>query len=279
MSKELTVNQNDLTIQNVILEIVKRTDVDPERLEKFLDLQIKMEERQAKQKFAESLAGFQGDCPPILKKKTVGFGTGEKAVSYSYSPLDEIVHIIKPVLQKWGLSFTFNCKRLDEKTNELITVVTHKQGHAEHYSHFYYSLHEGQGNTSQRLKSALTYAKRAALENALGLVTAGEDDDAKRAHDRMASEEQIEHIHRLILRTKSDLPKLLEFMKLDGLEGISDADADRAIHALKQKKQTDKVESKKIEPKQKSETKKTSNQFGPPSFKDDEFPDFNGGKK
>lgn len=265
------VKSESESIGSAILRVVAQKDIDPERLEKFLDLQFKMEERQAKSAFAESLAGFQGDCPSIIKNKKVGFGSGEKAVNYSYSPLDEIVHIIRPVLKKYGLSFSFDCRRIDDKTNELVTILTHKQGHSESYSHFYFSCADGQGNMSQRIKSALTYAKRAALESALGLVTAGEDDDALRATDRPATEEQLTQVKELAELKKADVKKLLVFLEVASFDDLTDFGATKAIHALKQKSDIKVVKKESV----KQETKK---EFGPPVFTDDDFPEFKGKK-
>lgn len=165
------------SVEMALLEIVKRPDIDPDRLEKFLDLQIKMEERQSKAKFFDALSSFQGECPIISKSKRVKF----KSVDYNYSPLDEMAEVIKPILNKWGLSYSFNLRDSgNESLVELITTVRHRGGHSEETSYFFNRYHDDDRmNKNQKAKSSVTYAKRAALENALGIVTGDNDDDGQ----------------------------------------------------------------------------------------------------
>lgn len=225
-------------IQSALIEIVKRTDIDPDRLEKFLDVQIKMEERQQEKAFNKALAGFQGDCPIIPKSKKVNFKSNSgNTTQYNYAPLEEIAEVIKPHLDKWELSYRFKVKEIDDKKHELITVISHSLGHSEESGLPFNPIHDDQRmNTSQRRKSALSYIKRTGIENALGLVTADEDDDARSAVDREATESQIKQIYALIEETKSNLPDFLNFLQVESLETMSEQEANRGLNALITKK-------------------------------------------
>lgn len=241
MSNELALKEKDegaLTIQDALLEIVQRTDIDPDRLEKFLDLQIKMEERQQKQAFQKALAGFQKECPVIPKTRKINFQSNSgKTTKYNYSPLDEIVSIIKPIMAKWGLSYSFDINKGASDQDELITTVYHEDGFEKSFSYFFFALHDDtRMNQSQRVKSSITYAKRAGLENALGIVTAEEDDDARRAVDTPVSDEQIKTINKLMEKTNTGEKRLLAFLKVDSLDELSAYDAKKAIKALKEKR-------------------------------------------
>jgi hypothetical protein len=229
--------QKSVSMQDALLAIVQRTDIDPDRLEKFLDLQIKMENRQAERSFNEALAGFQGECPIIQRTRKVEFTAASgKTTKYNYSPLDEIVHIIKPLLDKYGLSYSFNVQA-GEKSSKLLTKIRHKDGHSETTELEFETLHDdGRMNLSQRRKSAITFTKRAGLENALGIVTAEEDDDARRAIDNPATEAQIAEIEKLIIDTKSDLTKFKAAFQIQAVTDFSEFEARDAIHALKEKR-------------------------------------------
>ena len=242
MTKSLTkietpeVPKKEFSMQEALLEIVTRKDIDPDRLEKFLDLQIKMENRQAELAFNNALAQFQGDCPIIQKSRKIDFEAAKGRVKYNYSPLDEIVHIVKPLLSKYGLAYTFDIKA-GQGTSELITTITHRDGFSKTSSYTFDTIHDdGRMNSSQRRKSALTYAKRAGLENALGIVTSEEDDDARRAVNDPITAGQIEEIQELIRVTKSDVPKFLAFLNVKSLEDMSEYEGRRAIMALKEKR-------------------------------------------
>lgn len=196
-------------IKSALLEIVQRKDIDPERLEKFLELQIKMENRQAQQRFNEAFAAFQGECPVIVKKNKVSFGS----TNYDYAALDEIVAIAKPLLKKHGLSYSFNIS-IDGETSILTTIINHADGYTKDFQYYFDTLHDdGRMNVSQRRKSAVTYAKRAALENALGIVTAGEDDDARRAIDNPMSEGQATEIREKLSELDRTEEKFLSYFK------------------------------------------------------------------
>lgn len=224
-------NQPTLNVQDALLKVVQRSDIDPERLEKFFDLQIKMENRQREQEFNEALSGFQGECPVIPKSKKVKFNT----TSYEYAPLDEIVHIIKPFLSKYGLSYSFDT-RSEGSTTTLITTIFHKGGHSKQYYYTFDSVGDGgQMNGQQRRKSAMTYAKRAGLENALGIVTAGEDDDARRSSETPASKIQIETIKELMPEAQVTLKMFMEKFGSDP-ENLSEKTAKAAINTLRTRK-------------------------------------------
>lgn len=227
------------TINDALLQIVMRKDIDPDRLEKFLDLQIKVETRQAEKDFAEAMASFQGSCPIIKKTKGVNFTSKSGSTTkYNYSPLDEIVHIIKPLLEQNGLSFSFDIQPSgDRGLCCLLTTIGHRGGHSKSFRYEFPDIHDDtRMNESQRRKSALTFAKRAGLENALGIVTTEEDDDARRAVDAPISKEQVEEIGRLMKLTDTNEKVFLKFCQCDSFSELSDYDAKKAITALKTKR-------------------------------------------
>ena len=227
----VTVSQGN-EIQNALIEVVKRKDIDPERLEKFLDIQIRMEERQNEQAFNDAFANFQAECPIIPKTKRVNF----KSVDYTYAPLDEMVHLIKPIMGKYGLGFSFNLSTEDSMMC-LTTIITHKNGGTRAYQYYFNPLHDdARMNDSQRRKSAITFAKRSALENALGIVTAESDDDARRALDNPATDEQLEKIRSLCKTTDTTEASLLSFLKLESLDYLSAQEAKKTINSLNAKR-------------------------------------------
>lgn len=235
----MSLVKDETRIQSAILEIVQRKDIDPERLEKFLDLQFKAEAIHAKKAFQQALAMFQGECPIIPKTKKVDFTSKSgNRTAYNYSPLDEIVHIIKPILTKYGFSFTFDIQLTENPELGLLkTKIYHAEGHSEEFMYYFPRVHDDQRmNMAQRVKSALTFAKRAALENALGIITAEEDDDARRSEDIEATDKQIKEIKRLIKVTKTDETTFLTWLKAEAIESLTALEAKKAIHALKQKK-------------------------------------------
>ena len=221
--------KKDTSMRDALMTVMSRTDIDPERLEKFLDLQIKMENRQAESALNEALAGFQAECPIIQKTK--------KSHNSSYAPYDEIKHVVKPIAHKYGLSWSFSVSDKSETIKEIVITVRHKDGAQFNSSYLFPSMDDGgKMNGSQRTKSANSYAKRVVLENALDIASADMDDDARRAIDNPATTEQISEIEKLIIDTRSDFAKFKAAFQIQNLEDFSALEAKDAIHALKEKR-------------------------------------------
>lgn len=226
------------TMQTALIELASREDVDTNKLKELIELQERMEDKQAKKLFQSALAGFQKDCPIIKRIKKVDFkAKSGNHTKYDYAPLDEIVHIIKPVLARYELSFTFDIANPIEKQSTIITTIYHSSGYEKDFTYFFNPLHDDtRMNQSQRAKSAVTYAKRAALENALGIVTAGEDDDAKRAIDTPVTSEQVDTINSLCNYTDTPPEALYKYLRIESISDLSQTEADNAIKSLKQKR-------------------------------------------
>ena len=227
----------DVKLESPLVALASREDINPEKLEKLLDLQERYELKQQEREFLTAMAKFQGECPTIVRRKKVDFKskTGS-STKYDYAPLDEIVETIRPFLSKNGLSYYFDTK-LEGNFITIETTVCHSGGFKKSFNYQSDSLHDdARMNSSQRRKSALTYAKRAGLENAFGLVTAGEDDDARRAIDKPINEDQLKEIVKLVRLTSTDEQKFLSYLKVDDIEELSFKGAEKAINTLKQKR-------------------------------------------
>ena len=215
-------------------------DFTHETISKVFDNYFKAEEMKKQSEFCKAFSSFQSECPLIKQTKKVKNKDG--TTRYSHAVLDEMTYIINPILGKNGLSFSFNLLETEsEGKAKLETIVYHVSGHKQVSYYIFDTLDDGgHMNNSQRRKSALSYAKRAALENALGLATTGEDDDAVRAIDKTITQEQKEEIEQLIKETNTDIGQFVKFLKIESMERLESLDelsAKKAIKALRQKRQ------------------------------------------
>lgn len=230
--KEVTAVNEETSIVSAIAELSQKENFNAETFEKLIGLQREMKADQQREAYAEAFAKFQAECPIIKKTKKVSYSS----TNYDYASLDEMVYTIKPILGKHGLSFAFDTRKEDSEM-VLVTTVKHCKGHQESFEFFFSALDDGgKMNNSQRRKSAITYAKRSALENALGLVTAGEDDDARRAIENPATEEQLTKINSLLKSTDTPEGQFLNYLKIESLEMLSTADAKKALNLLNSKR-------------------------------------------
>lgn len=150
-----------------------------ETIEKLMGIRRELNAEAAKKAFNESLALFQQECPIIKKGK---FGAKN---AYKYAPLDSIISQVQPLLTKYGFSFTVTSD-VEKDWVKAICKVTHRAGHSES-SEFKIptDARNTMMNDPQRYAGSLTFAKRYAFCNSLGILTGDEDKDG--AGDTKAS--------------------------------------------------------------------------------------------
>lgn len=180
MSKEQEVSvvkqkKSDTSVDAFIKQAIT-ANVPVETMEKLFALREKVKAEQAKEAFVAALATFQSECPVIQKTKKVMNKDGV-TVRYQFAPIDSIVEQIKKPLSKAKLSYTWTVKNEAAKVMA-ICKVTHVLGHSEESSFEIPIDPEGYMTAPQKVASALTFAKRYSLCNALGISTGDEDTDA-----------------------------------------------------------------------------------------------------
>jgi hypothetical protein len=134
------------------------------------------------------MADFQRQVPAIPKTKTAQITTrGGGRYSYSYAPLEEILRVTRPVMAPLGLSISWRSGKVDGTSVSVICQVAHTLGHVEDSGTVTVPVtagDDGRGaNPSQRVASAMTYAKRYSLLGILGLAPEEDDDSASASGD------------------------------------------------------------------------------------------------
>lgn len=173
MNKEI-VKKEETQVQTLIAQAIEK-GLPVETMEKLLAMQERWEAAQAKKEFVSALAQFQSDCPVVGKTKKVLNKDG--TVRYQYAPLDSIVEKIKKPLKSAGLSYTWDVKN-EQGFITAVATITHERGYSQ-TSEFKIPIDtEGYMTAPQKYASALTFAKRYSLCNALGISTGEEDTDA-----------------------------------------------------------------------------------------------------
>lgn len=179
-TKEIVLSQNE-KLENTketsrFIELAIKNGLSVETMEKLFSLHEKVKAEQAKTNYLNALANFQGECPIIGKDKIV-FNKDGRTVRYQYAPLDSIISQVKDILSKNRLSYRWE---VENKAGVIRTtaIITHEDGHSEESSFEVPIDEEGYMTAPQKYASALTFAKRYAFCNALGISTGDEDTDA-----------------------------------------------------------------------------------------------------
>lgn len=157
-----------------------REKVAIDQLEKLLAMRKDLRAEAARAAFHDAMAAFQAECPVIKKNKTARV---KDKFSYTYADLGSIVKQTKPLLKRHGFSFRIELeyKRMEGWKGGVQTatcIVTHVLGHSER-SEFTAPLDsEAVVNDMQKAAAAGSFAKRQAFNNAFGILTSDEDNDA-----------------------------------------------------------------------------------------------------
>lgn len=174
-TKEVALVESN-EVNSFITEAIAKS-LPVETMQKLFELRKEVKAEQAREEFMRAMANFQKDCPVIVKRKIVTEKGGQE-VRYKYAPLDDIVEQVKKPLAENELSYDF----ITEDTGTFLNVtctVTHALGYSKTSSFKIPIGTEAFMSDVQKYGARVTFAKRYAFCNALGILTGDEDTDAK----------------------------------------------------------------------------------------------------
>jgi len=148
-----------------------------ETMERLLAMRTQIKAEQAREAFNHAMSRFQRACPIINKTKQVK-NKNSNSVRYSYAPLEDIVSQVRGVLSDCGLNYSFDTSPGVNGDISVKCTIRHVDGHQESSSFSAPIDKDAYMNAPQKVAATHTYAKRYALCDALGILTANEDDDA-----------------------------------------------------------------------------------------------------
>lgn len=209
----------------VLLQSAIEKGLDPDQLGKLMDLQERYERKVAETAFANALAAFQSECPPIGKLRRA-------ADRFKYAAFEDIMRIVSPLLAKNGITIAFDSEQADG--NLKVTVRLRVGSYFEDRTFATPIPMSLKVSEPQQFGAALSYAKRYAVVGALNLVMADEDDEnTMRAWSvKPISKDQIADIERLIAETGSDLARFLEAFKVKSLAEMTQEQHARALRQM-----------------------------------------------
>lgn len=208
-------------------------------LEKLVELEARVSARNAAREFADALAQFQADCPPIQRTSTakVVSDRGGVKFTYNYAELDEIADTIRPLLHALGFSYGWDSETI-QGVHTCTCTLRHRNGHSQ-TARFTCTV-EGSPAMSgpQKHASALTFARRYSLVQVLGLTMTDPDPDGKA--DPTAGPEDIERVEDMIAAceeagAKIDRVKFLAWLGVETLADLTVAQVEAAMRELKVK--------------------------------------------
>lgn len=172
--KDLTIKNNEVLNPQALISQAIQNNTPIETMERLLLMRKELKAEKARDEFFKDLSRFQSECPVIEKRNPVYDKNGK--LRYKFAPLDDIVSQVKPLLLKYGFAYIIETIQ-DKDSVGAICKVFHQLGHSEK-SEFRVPIDmSAYMNIAQKVASALTFAKRYAFCDALGIMTGIGDDD------------------------------------------------------------------------------------------------------
>jgi hypothetical protein len=178
-----------------------------DELAKLMDLQERWEKNEARKKFVEAMNAFKTNPPSITKNKTVTYGSGDRATSYSHATLDHVCEAVTKGLSEHGISHRWKVDQ-DKDSIKVTCILTHDMGHSEETTLYGSPDTSGSKNSIQAIGSTVTYLERYTLLAATGLAAANQDNDAQDAGTNGELQERIDWLGSA--RNKDELKSLFQ---------------------------------------------------------------------
>lgn len=216
MSNEVATQENAPVSTSEVASVVSMIEraavnplVDIDKMERLLEMQERILNRQAEAVFTAALADLQSDLPAIKERGSIKDRAGN--VQSTYALWEDINDAIKPVLQRHGFALSF---RTDFTNGISVTgVLSHKCGHREQTSIVLPADTSGSKNSVQSIGSSVSYGKRYAAGALLNLTSHGEDDDGKAADpDPVVSQVQATMIAKKLAKCSDKAKKVFADM-------------------------------------------------------------------
>lgn len=206
-------------------------NVDIDKMERLLQMQERVIDRQSKAAYAAALAQMQPELPVICERGKIKVGNETRS---TYALWEDINEAIKPVLAAHGFAISFRTGRQEDKI--VVTgILSHREGHSEETTMHLPIDTSGSKNNVQAVGSSTSYGKRYTASALLNLTSRGEDDDGRAAGGTINAAE-LSRIQSLIVEVAADIPKFCKYMRVEKIEEIAAKDFERAVAALEGKR-------------------------------------------
>lgn len=229
---------------SAIVMLAKDPSVDVSKLGALVEMQERMEKRQAEKEFSTAFIRLAPRLPRIKKNGTLEYPVdknkpdGEKRKIANFAKFEDIDEAIRPIISAEGFATSFNTTPRQGDGGGLLVTCTlrHEGGHSTETSIPVPLDSSGGKNNLQGYGSTLSYGKRYSLCAALNIITEGADDDGAKGGIQYIGPGQRAQIKKLIEDTGTNEIRFLEAIGVAEVEDIKVGEFTIAINLLNSKK-------------------------------------------
>lgn len=214
------------SVMNLIAEAAMNPEMDIAKLEKLMDLQQRLLDRDAKAAFDADFVKMKPELPVIARRKN------NDQTKKKYAPLEDINREIDPILSRYGFG---TGTRIIKQDTESVTVEATLRHRAGHYVSNEITMPldrtgiAGSVNKTMvhAIASTVTYCKRVAICALLNISTGDDKDGNNEREERLSyiTTEQAIEIDAGIKEAGIDRVKFFEWAKTMNEEGESVQDS------------------------------------------------------
>lgn len=183
MTKDLAIPQpsqlapaEPRSLLEAVMREVSNPNVDPARLREFLELGIQLKAIEAKEQFTRAMAEMRPELPTIKKNGLIQYGKGSKPSPFA--KWDDVHRACMPILDRHGLSCTFESELQGGNALKVTMTVHHVGGHEDTGSLVVPWLDTGGSKSpAQAAASSFSIAQRHAFVKYFNILTEDADDD------------------------------------------------------------------------------------------------------
>jgi hypothetical protein len=199
--------------------------IDTEKLSKLMELQERWEARQCEKLLADAMANFQASCPSTIKSRKSDRG--------QFASLDDIMFAIRSTLANNGLSVSFDTNTPESGKLTAVCHVMHRDGGRFNREVTVPVDSAMRANDTQKMGSAISYAKRYALVAALNIIVSDHDDDGQNAGTKTITALQSDELTDMLFNAPAGtLEALLEWAGVETLAELPSAKFNTAKKAI-----------------------------------------------
>lgn len=221
MSELAVVNNNEVGFISLMQQALSNPNMDMGVMREMMLMQKEILAQQAIIDFNNDFSLMSKEIPVIAHTK--------KSYSTTYTPLEDIVNIVRPITSKYGFSISFNNEQVEKGFVTITCQLRHRKGHMIENSLTLPTEAVTKGmNSMQAVGGAISYGKRYTLCGILNIATAADDDnngfttnakeDAKKNPE--ISDEQLTKAIETINDGKYTVEKLLSARELTPIQLI-----------------------------------------------------------
>lgn len=224
------------------LEILNRavdSKMDPSSLERLVALAERMADRTAAQEFHSAMARFKAECPPVKRRtENTQFQVTRNGVrqNRTYASLEDIEFTIRGPLASNGLAYRWGSMSIDGGKMTIACVISHVGGHSVESSVTLPYESKAGCSEQQKVGSAMTYAQRYSLVQALGLTSCDADNDGNDESPETISEEDLLRLEVEADEAGVDKAKLLQWAGVTNWRDIPAHKVSQAFAMIAKKK-------------------------------------------